>query len=61
MLYLILFIIFIRYIHEYKTSVSDLIHAAHNNPKVNFRYIVMPTKSLNSGPIPLNFSKDHIE
>lgn len=48
-------------IFGYDNAMRDIEYALIAFPKVNFRYVVSPTKKLPSGSIPLTFSPDDIE
>jgi predicted acylesterase/phospholipase RssA len=48
-------------ISGYDNAMRDLEYTVMSFPKVNFRYIVAPTKKLPSGSIPLTFSAAQID
>ena len=48
-------------IHFYSTALDHLLHAFEDNPDIFFRYVIMPTKTLASDPLPLQFNSEQIE
>ena len=48
-------------IDSYSQSLDDLLHGQEAYPDVNFRYVVVPSKTLPSGLIPLNFDKKQLQ
>ena len=52
-----------RFIHItlYSTALNHLLHALEDNPDIFFRYVIMPSKSLASEPLPLQFDPVEIE
>ena len=48
-------------IHFYSSALDHLLHAFEDNPEVNFRYVIMPTKTLASEPVTLQFDHEEIE
>jgi len=41
--------------------MQDVERAVRNYPKVNFRYVIGPSTQLSGSPIPLDFSKSHLD
>eukprot|EP01016_Furgasonia_blochmanni_P043373 TRINITY_DN587_c0_g1_i6.p3 TRINITY_DN587_c0_g1~~TRINITY_DN587_c0_g1_i6.p3 ORF type:complete len:107 (+),score=22.11 TRINITY_DN587_c0_g1_i6:937-1257(+) len=49
-------------ITSYKNSITELIHASRDHPKVNFRYIIKPSGKLpGNDMIPLDFNTADIQ
>lgn len=48
-------------IHFYSSALDHLLHAFEDNPDIFFRYVIMPTKSLASEPLPLQFNQEEIQ
>ena len=50
-----------RDLQQYNDDMQDIIRSMQLYPKVNFRYVVGPSEVLSNSPIPLDFSKDHLD
>ena len=50
-----------REIEDYNDLMQDIHRALINYPEVNFRYVLGPSEQLSGSPIPLDFSKDHLD
>lgn len=48
-------------IHFYSNALDHLLHAYEDNPEVYFRYVIMPTKTLASEPVTIQFDHEQIE
>lgn len=48
-------------IREYNDNMQDIIRSMQLYPNVKFRYVLGPSEVLSSSPIPLDFSKDHLD
>lgn len=50
-----------RELQTFDDDMQDIIRSMQLYPKVNFRYVVGPSQVLSNSPIPLDFSKDHLD
>lgn len=48
-------------IEEYIDNMQDIQRALMLYPDVTFRYVLGPSEALSNSPIPLDFSKDHLD
>lgn len=48
-------------IHFYSSALDHLLHAFEDNPDIFFRYVIMPSTSLASDPLPLQFNHEEIQ
>lgn len=50
-----------RAIEEYIDLMQDIKRSLIDHPDVNFRYVLGPSETLSNSPIPLDFSKEHLD
>eukprot|EP00343_Euplotes_focardii_P000758 CAMPEP_0205800326 /NCGR_PEP_ID=MMETSP0205-20121125/1962_1 /ASSEMBLY_ACC=CAM_ASM_000278 /TAXON_ID=36767 /ORGANISM="Euplotes focardii, Strain TN1" /LENGTH=337 /DNA_ID=CAMNT_0053063257 /DNA_START=32 /DNA_END=1042 /DNA_ORIENTATION=- len=48
-------------IQDWQNNMQDVERAVRNYPKVNFRYVIGPSTQLSGSPIPLDFSRSHLD